>query len=157
MEPQYRSPHRPISKSTSTCKPSKSVTKRSQYKQQSESKSHISAVKGISEGQPYKNLLNRLLRSENLSKFVREAEKYVELNEEAVAAYKSANVENERSRKEFQEYGRALLRDGSFIRYYCKLVEREHGQDRKAVREHFYHKYRHEVCIREKMFNDYFK
>ena len=134
MDNQYRSPHRPISKSTSTCKPSKSVAKRSQYKQQSESKSHIQAVKDICEGQQYKNLLNRLLRSENLGKFVREAEKYVYLSEETVAAYKSANVENERSRKEFQEYGRALLRDGSFIRYYCKLVEREFTPDRKAIR-----------------------
>jgi hypothetical protein len=141
MENQYKSPLR-VAANKPSCNPSKSVGKRSKYKQQSESKSHAARVKEISDRQPYKNLLNRLFRSENLSKFVREAEKYVELTEDLVASYKCSNPENERSRREFHEYGRALLKDGSFIRYYCKLVEKEFHEDRRKIREYFYEKYR---------------
>lgn len=71
----------------------------SKYKQQSESKSQAARVKEISDRQPYKNILNRLLRSENLAKFVREAEKYVELNEEMVLPFRSNNIEREESRR----------------------------------------------------------
>lgn len=134
--------------SKSSCKPSKSVGKVSKYKQQSESKSQAARVKEISDRQPYKNILNRLFRSENLAKFVKEAEKYVELNEEMVLPFRSNNVEHEESRREFHEYGRALLKDGSFIRYYCKLVEKEFQADRKKIREFFFEKYRSLVCLR---------
>lgn len=70
---------------------------------------------------------------------------------------RSNNVEHEKSRKEFHEYGRALLKDGSFIRCYCKLVEKEFQEDRKKIREFFFEKYRSLICLREKMFFDYFK
>jgi hypothetical protein len=36
-------------------------------------------------------------------------------------------------------------------------VEKEFQEDRKKIRESFFEKYRHEVCLREKMFNDFFK
>lgn len=108
--------------------------KQSKYKQQSESKTNAAYIKEISERQPYKNLFTKLLRSENLSKFVKEAEKYVELMEDIVAPFKTESKENIRSRNDSYEYGRALLHDGSFIRFYCKLVEKEYFEDRKKIR-----------------------
>jgi hypothetical protein len=98
MDNQFKSPLRIASKSTNKHSKSVTVGKHSKYKQQSESKNHAALVKEIADRQPYKNLLNRLLRSENLPKFVREAEKYVELTEDIVAAYKTKSHENERSR-----------------------------------------------------------
>lgn len=97
---EFRSPIKPSSKSKSKLSKSVTIGKHSKYKQQSESKNNAAYVKDISDRPPYKNILNKLLRSENLGKFVREAEKYVELSEEVVGEFKSDNKENARSRNE---------------------------------------------------------
>ena len=81
----------------------------------------------------------------------------MELVEDIVGPYKTASKENARSRNDSYEYGKALLHDGGFIKFYCKLVEREFFEDRKKIRQMFYEKYRNHICLREKMFFDYFK
>jgi predicted transcriptional regulator len=101
MEGNFKSPisSRSINRSRANLSKSVNVAKHSQYKQQSESKNHIAKCKEVADRQTYKNILNKLLRIPTLNKFVREAEKYVDLSEEIVGQFKSYSEENEKRRQ----------------------------------------------------------
>lgn len=89
MHNDYKSPFK--SSKLALCSPSVSPTPRVGSKKtlQSQSKYSCSLEPNGMLNQPYTNVLNRLLRINDLPSFIKEAHRYVELGEEQIAAFKS--------------------------------------------------------------------